>query len=307
MLANLKIGLNPLPWVLTPSGFDLSVPVLRTAFSEIATTQFRAIKADPPPGMNAAQYRQLLAEYGLQPAPGYFSANFHSEAADDIVEAAKRHAGMQTELGNTEVFVGAKLTPERMEHPAIGFGGDEAILRRVIDGLGAAAAAITAEGVTPALHPHVGSTVETEPEVRAVLDAIPASDLSFGPDTGHLAWAGMTPSMIMADHADRIAATHLKDVHLDQADEARAADADYMVATVRDFTVWTEPGRGDVDLLAALDTLPSTFPGWVIVEVDVPEASTNLESTQLSAAWVTEQLGAHVFETSTGFKSDRGL
>jgi inosose dehydratase len=305
MLANLKVGLNPLPWVLTPSGFDLSVPVLRTAFSEIATTPFRAIKADPPAGMSAVQYRQLLAEYGLPPAPGYFSANFHTETADDVVEAAKRHAAMQAELGNTEVFIAAKLTPERMEHPAKGFGGDEATLRRVIDGLGAAAAAITTEGVTPALHPHVGSPVEIEPEVRAVLDAITASDLSFGPDTGHLAWAGMTPPMIMADYADRIAAVHLKDVHLDQADQARAADADYMGATVRDFTVWTEPGQGDIDLLAALDTLPSTFPGWVIVEVDVPEAPTNLESTQLSAAWVTERLGAHAFETSTGSKSDR--
>jgi sugar phosphate isomerase/epimerase len=234
MLANLKIGLNPLPWVLTPSGFDLSVPVPRPAFSEIATTPFRAIHADPPADMSAAEYRQLLAEYAV-------------------------------------------------------------------------AAAITAEGVTPALHPHVGSTVETEPEVRAVLDAIPASELSFGPDTGHLAWAGMTPSAIMADYADRIAAMHLKDVHLDEAERARAADADYIAATVRDFTVWTEPGRGDVDLLAALDTLPSTFPCWVIVEVDVPEASTNLESTQLSAAWVTERLGAHVFETSTGSKTGPGL
>jgi inosose dehydratase len=101
MLANLKIGLNPLPWVLTPSGFDLSAPVLRTAFSEIATTPFGAIHADPPAGMSAAEYCQLLAEYGLQPAPGYFSANFHSETADDIVEAAKRHASMQAELGNT--------------------------------------------------------------------------------------------------------------------------------------------------------------------------------------------------------------
>jgi inosose dehydratase len=305
MLANIKIGLNPLPWVLTPSGFDLSVPVLRTAFSEIATTPFRAIKADPPAEMDSARYRQLLADYGLLHAPGYFSANFHTETADDIVEAAKRHARLQAELGNTEVFIASKLTPERMEHPAIGFGGDDAILRRVIDGLGAAAAAITAEGVTPALHPHVGSPVETEPEVRAVLDAIPASDLSFGPDTGHLAWAGMTPSAIMADYADRIGAVHLKDVHLDQADQARAANADYKAATVRDFTVWTEPGRGDVDLLAALDTLPSTFPGWVIVEVDVPEASTNLESTQLSADWVTEQLGAQVFETSSHADSDR--
>jgi hypothetical protein len=189
MLANLKIGLNPLPWVLTPSGFDLSVPVLRRAFSEIATTPFRAIKADPPAGMNAAEYRQLLNEYGLQPAPGYFSASFHTETADDIVEAAKRQAGSQTELGNSEVFIAPKLTPERREHPAIGFGADAA-------------------------------------------------------------------------------------------------------ATVRDFAVWTEPGRGDVDLLAALETLPNTFPGWVVVEVDIPEASTNLESTQLSAAWVTERLGA---------------
>jgi inosose dehydratase len=130
MLANLKIGLNPLPWVLTPSGFDLSVPVLRRAFSEIATTPFRAIKADPPAGMNAAEYRQLLNEYGLQPAPGYFSASFHTETADDIVEAAKRQAGSQTELGNSEVFIAPKLTPERREHPAIGFGADEATLQR---------------------------------------------------------------------------------------------------------------------------------------------------------------------------------
>ena len=180
--------------MLTWSGFDLSVPVLPTAFSEIAATPFRAIKADPPAGMSAAQYRQLLAEYALPGPRLATSPQTSTQTSDDVVEAgqtARRHAGRAR---HTEVFIAAKLTPERMEHPAIGFGGDEATLGRVIDGLGAAAVAITAEGVTPALHPHVGSTVETEPEVRAVLDAIPASDLSFGPDTGHLAWAGMTPS-----------------------------------------------------------------------------------------------------------------
>jgi inosose dehydratase len=105
------------------------------------------------------------------------------------VEAARRHAAVQAELGNTEVFIAANLTPERMAHPAVGADASEATLRRVIDGLGAAATAITSEGVTPALHPHVGSTIEIESEVRAVPDAIPSSDLSFGPDTGHLAWA----------------------------------------------------------------------------------------------------------------------
>ena len=37
-----------------------------------------------------------------------------------------------------------------------------------------------------------------------------------------------------------------------------------------------EPGRGDVDLATALATLPADFAGWVIVEVDVPEAPSNL-------------------------------
>jgi len=100
---------------------------------------------------------------------------------------------------------------------------------------------------------------------------------------------------VMGDYADRIAAVHLKDVHLDQAQAARDAGASYTQATREQFTVWTEPGRGDVDLLAALQTLPAGFAGWVIVEVDVPEAPTNLESTQISGRWITENLGADAF------------
>jgi inosose dehydratase len=289
-----RVGLNPLPWVLTPNGFDLSVAVLRTAFAEIATTPFKGIHADPPPGLDAAGYRAMLAEYDLEPAPGYFSADFHTVDTRDLVEAAKQHAAIQAELGNTEVFLAAGLTGERIAHPSIGYGGS-AQLQRVIDGVGAAAEAITSEGVTPALHPHVGSAIEIEPEIRAVLDAVPASVLAFGPDTGHLAWAGMTPATLMTQYADRIAAVHLKDVHLDQAKAARDADADYFEATVTKFTVWTEPGRGDVDLLAAVRVLPDDFRGWLIVEVDVPEADTNLASTELSARWITDHLNTDAF------------
>ncbi|TDO51593.1 inosose dehydratase [Kribbella sp. VKM Ac-2527] len=290
-MPNIRVGMNPLPWVLTPDGFILTEPILRTAFAEIATTPFKGIHADPPAGLDAAGYRALLAEYGLEPAPGYFSAGIDTR---DLVESAKKHAATQAELGNTEVFLATGLTADRIAHPSIGYGADTK-LQRVIDGIGAAAEAITAEGVTPALHPHVGSAIETESEIRAVFDAVPDSVLSFGPDTGHLAWAGITPATLMTQYADRIAAVHLKDVHLDQAQAARDADANYFEATVTQFTVWTEPGRGDVDLLAAIDSLPDTFHGWVVVEVDVPEADTNLASTELSAQWITDHLRAHTF------------
>ena len=67
MTGNAKIALNPLPWALTNMGFELSVPGLRQA-PEIATTPFKAIHAHTP-----AQYRALLAEYGLVPVSGYYS------------------------------------------------------------------------------------------------------------------------------------------------------------------------------------------------------------------------------------------
>ena len=290
-----RVGLNPLPWVLTARGFDLSVPVLREAFAEIAGTPFRGIHADPPAELDPDGYRALLAEFGLHPAPGYFSAHFHETDPTEVVETAKVFGAGQARLGLTEAFIAGKLTEARIARPAVGADFDEARLQATIDNLGLAAEAITAEGVRPALHPHVGSLIEVEDEVRRLLEAIPAGVLGFGPDTGHLSWAQMDPAAVMADYADRIAAVHLKDVHLDQAQQARAAGADYHKAARHDFTVWTEPGRGDVDLQAALDALPESFAGWVMVEVDVPEAASNLESTQISAAWVTEHLGADRF------------
>jgi hypothetical protein len=46
-------------------------------------------------------------------------------------------------------------------------------------------------GGSLALHPHVGTWIETEQEMESVLAAVPNTALRFRPDTGHLTWAGM--------------------------------------------------------------------------------------------------------------------
>ena len=40
---------------------------------------------------------------------------------------------------------------------------------------------------------------------------------------------------------------------------------------------------------------PHSFNGWIVIEVDVPEAPTNLESTKISAAWIAKQFGPDAF------------
>ena len=290
MMLTAKIAVNPLPWVLGPAGFDLSPATVTAAVAGIAGAGFTAMHADVPDGMGVTEYRTLLSDHGVRPAPGYFSGDYDTPAAGlpALVDAARRHAAVQAELGLTEVFLASHLNPARIGAPAVGADFDARRLELVIERIAAVAGAITAEGVTPCFHPHVGSWIETEHEVRAMLDSIDASILSFGPDTGHLFWAGMNPAEVIADYAERVHAVHLKDVHRTAAVRAREQGDDYMGATVTEH-VWTEPGRGDVDFQAVFAAVPPSYEGWFVVEVDVPDLPTKEESTAQSARWILAQ------------------
>jgi inosose dehydratase len=52
---------------------------------------------------------------------------------------------------------------------------------------------------------------------------------------------------------------------------AREQGDDYRRATVTQH-VWTELGRGDVDFGAVFAAVPSSYDGWFVAEVDVPDA-----------------------------------
>ncbi|MBP8533233.1 sugar phosphate isomerase/epimerase [Streptomyces sp. MK37H] len=277
------IGINPLPWYLTADGLSLSREILPGVYREVREAGFDAVQADVPPGTTVADFRTLLDDHGLRAAPGYFSAAFEEPAT----EAARVHASQQAQLGLTEVFIAPFFAPERREHPAVGHAFDAGRLATITDNLGKACEVITAEGLRPCLHPHVGTWVETEQEIRTVLDAIDPVLLAFGPDTGHLHWAGVDPVALITEYADRVGAVHIKDVH---TAAARITDGDYAEATYGRH-VWTEPGHGDVDLAGAVAALPAGYDGWFVVEVDVPDQGDGPKgSAELSHRWVADHL-----------------
>jgi inosose dehydratase len=284
-----KVAVNPLPWVLGPQGFDLSPTTVRAAVAGIAAAGFTAIHADVPSEMTPDEYRTLLSDHGIRPAPGYFGAYFDGAEEDlpGLLDQAKAHAAVQLELGLTEVFLASHLNPARIANPAVGADFDADRLDLVIERIAAVAGAITGEGLTPCFHPHVGSWIETEHDVRTMLDDVDASVLSFGPDTGHLFWGGSDPAQLISDYADRVGAMHLKDVHRVAAARAAEQHDDYQAATNVEH-VWTEPGRGDVDFDAVFAALPASYDGWFVVEVDVPDLPSKEESTAASARWIAD-------------------
>ena len=269
-----KTAINPLPWILAGGDYRLDEEILGSAMRSLSALGYTHITVELPAHMSVAAYRGLLSSHALLPAPGYFSAPFYEQdKLKDAVEAIKRHAAVHAELGLDSAFIATDLLPERMDTPAVGVGEDDQRDSLVADGLATAAEAAASEGVRYGLHPHVGSAVEVESEIRRVLDATAGSALWFGPDTGHLLWGGTSPEQIVAEYADRVLNVHLKDVDARAILGARLREEDYFTATGMS-KVWVEPGRGEVNFDAVLDALPADFAGWFVIEVDVPNHGT---------------------------------
>jgi inosose dehydratase len=109
--------------------------------------------------------------------------------------------------------------------------------------------------------------------------------LFLGPDTGHLAWAGVDVVEFARRHGSRIKTLHLKDIVASVREEGVAAGWSY--STFEENAVWTELGQGAVDFPGLLDVLDSNgFNGWLIVETDVTQLPTPLESAVVSRQYL---------------------
>lgn len=290
MTGGAVVGANPLPWILVPGqGFHLDRASLDVAFGVIAEAGFLSVTIDVPASMPIEEYRRFVAGHGLGSVPGYLSADFSDTAGlDELLEHAARVAEVHSSLGVTDIFVGSRRSAERTRHPGVGWDHRADRLDAVVDNLAAVCRVLVAGGVHPALHPHIATWIETEHDTTTVLDAIDPDLLGFGPDIGHLAWAGMDAAAMIDRYAGRVRTVHVKDVDFDAVARARRADADYGSSAL-DFKVWTEPGRGGADVVAAIDAVPATFSGAFVLEVDVPNLPTAEASTVASAAWFRAQ------------------
>lgn len=239
----------------------------------------------------------LYARFGLKPAPGYFSADYwRAEQHKEIVTQARQLARFHREAGCREMYVAtggwSGYTGRRGYHrgqvagrvsPEDGLTEDEwaifcSTLRDVCE-------ATLEEGVRSCFHNHVGSVIESAEEFERLLSSLPEELLSLGPDTGHLAWAGVDPVAFCKKYASRIRTIHLKDVDLGVREEGVRSGWDYDIFCQNHL--FTELGDGDVDFPALIEVLKTAgFDGWVIVETDVPRRASMFESNRVSREYL---------------------
>jgi inosose dehydratase len=283
-----RLAANPIPyWASAGKTRD----VFDQAFGDFAAIGYTAVKADVPDNMSAAEYRDWIGGYGLTPALSLFSSPF-DETVDivDEIERARQFAATQVELGLDRTMISSMAIPARMDQPAVGAGFDRDRLHLAIENCGVICQVLQSEGLRPLHHSHVGGVFETEEEIVALLDELGPDVIGFGPDTGHLRWAGIEPSRLIERYADRIGGIHIKDVfgdHLRTGDRPVRGSYRELTATKR---LWCEPGLGVVDFDEVLHAMPADYDGDFMIEIDEPSVESRYESHRMSFEWAQKHL-----------------
>jgi len=261
----IKLAGAPITWgVCEVPGWGFQLEQGRV-LDEIASAGLTATELGPRGFLpeNPRDLRALLQRHNLTLVGGFVPALLHREAdlpaqLAQVEESARTLAGagadvlvLAAETGNAGYESSADLSDAEWATLARGVAAVEEIARW--------------HGLTVALHPHYGTLIESDAQVRRFLD-VTTAPLCL--DTGHLMVGGADPVAIAAAARGRIAHVHLKDVDAATAARVRAGALGYRDAVHQGM--YRPLGEGDVDIAAIVQQLcDDGYDGWYVIEQDL--------------------------------------
>jgi inosose dehydratase len=190
----------------------------------------------------------LLEKYNLSLISAYCSTNLSDPAArKDAIAKTLGWAKLVKKYNGKVIVVG----PNGVRRDTYDFKVHKDDILATLNELGRAA---TGLGLTPVLHQHTGTCVESRDETYAIMEAVDTKVMKFGPDIGQLQKGGSDPVKVVKDFLPLVQHMHLKDY---------SGGADYLG--------YCPLGKGKVDIPAILAMMEGRkTAGLVMVELDSP-------------------------------------
>lgn len=267
----MKLGVSPLLWMNDDDpALGADVPLER-CLAEAREVGYAGIELGHRFPREPRALRALLARHRLALVTGWHSMRLLARSAEHEAQRLRPHLALLRTLG-CDVLVAGEVTDAVHQHPRslssrpVMSAAERARFARELERL---ARHVRREGIRLAFHPHVGTAVETPDEIEQLV-AETSDVVALALDTGHLVYGGDAHAPLarwVAEHGDRIAHVHLKDVRADVLARARERDLPFLRAVAEG--VFTVPGDGALDLepfVAALGR--HRYRGWVVVEAE---------------------------------------
>ena len=257
-----RIAGAPISWgVCEVPGWGHQMPADRV-LAEMREVGLAATELGPDGYLPAdpGQLAELLRTHHLEAVGGFTPFVLHRPDIDPMVELDRLLPGFVAARAGVMVLSADSGLSGYDSRPELDDDGWKRLLRN----LDRVAGVVAEHGIRAVLHPHVGTMVETGPEVTRVLDG---ASIPLCLDTGHLLIGGTDPAELTRQVPERIAHTHLKDVDLAFAKKVQDGRLTYTDA-VREG-MYRPLGQGDVDVKAIVDRLASFgYDGWYTLEQD---------------------------------------
>ena len=258
-----RIGAGPISWgVCEVPGWGVMLDADRV-LGEMASLGIGAVELGAPGFLprDPAALLATLDRHGVRLIGGFVPVVLHDPAQRERTLATARTDAELFAAAGATTFVSTVVVDEGWS-PRFPLSAAE--WDHIVGMLDALDELCAEHGLVHALHPHVGTLVETVDDVREVLERSP---VQWCLDTGHLLIGGYDPAMFAADAAGRIVHVHAKDVRLDLADRARRGELS-LITAVRSG-LFCPLGRGERRRCRHVDRLERDgYEGWYVLEQD---------------------------------------
>ncbi|WLP89802.1 sugar phosphate isomerase/epimerase family protein [Gordonia sp. NB41Y] len=207
-----------------------------------------------------AALRDTLAAYDLQCVGSFVPVVLHDADHDPAPAVRAVITRLLVSGGDVLVLAAATGTDGYDSRPEL----DDDAWRTLLTNLDRLDAIAAESGIVAALHPHVGTMIERNPEVLRVLED---SSIGLCLDTGHLLIGGTDPLEISEAFAGRVRHAHLKDVRADLARRVQHGELTYTEAVAAGMYV--PLGAGNARIERVVRTLrDNDYDGWFVLEQD---------------------------------------
>jgi inosose dehydratase len=282
----IEVANGPVSW-----GVDLpdkpGAPPWQEVFDEISEAGYKLCELGPRGYLpdDDERIRAELGARGLGVAGSYIFEPLHDRNHHDrINEITEITCARVAALGGKFLVVIDMVSDERGAT-----AGRGAVARRLegqgyddlLSGVRQACAIAIEHGLTPVLHQHSGSYIEFEDEVERMLADTVNDGMQLCIDTGHYIYAGIDPVRFLAEHRERTAYLHFKDINPSVHQKVLSDGVAFFDAI--SLGVFCPVGQGVVDF-AALAAELGEFdgPGTIEQDRDFDSTTTALEDAKAS-------------------------
>jgi len=268
---SVRIGISPIAWQNDDLPDLTAAYTMEQALKEAREIGYTGAERGRRMPQDTEGLRAYLDRYDLALCGGWCSGNLMRNSVGEEIEAVRGQVAQFVALGApclvyaecSNTVQGDIGTPVNAR-PKLSRSELMAYAEKLTD----LAKWMADEGMVLAYHHHMGSMIEDQEDIDALMEGSGA-EVTLLYDTGHLKFGGADVLGTLRKWGHRVRHVHFKDVREEVTQAVRAENRSFLDAVIAGaFTVPGDP-EGSIDFRSVTEELAKMgYSGWIVVEAE---------------------------------------